>query len=431
MGRAGQAVPYFVLCLMFAGAMATLPLHVSAQSERDPIATDAEPLPDWNAAPASPENRVVANLAPAAAQADENVAWWRGITVNGFASLSYLYNTNDPEFRINQYRVFDYADDEPQLDMAQIVVQRAADKPNQFGFRLNMIAGSAVPRITAAYGMFRDCETLQAANFDIPEMYLSYIAPLGKGLRFDAGKFATHLGAEVIGGYDGYNDEFSRSFLFGFGVPFTNTGVKATYAFNKTISAMFLVTNGWDEFQRFNHGYSVGGQVVLTATRNTAFYFNWIHGPSMPHDDIDNRNAVELVGSWQTTPRLKLGFDSLYAHEQNGVRIGFDAIWKSLVGYAKYQLTPKFSLALRGEVFNDSGGTRTGIPQTLHEFTLTPEYVMAAKLSGVSDHFKKLDGKFVVRGDIRLDTSNKNVFQRDDYWVDNQFTTAVNLIYLF
>ncbi len=194
---------------------------------------------------------------------------------------------------------------------------------------------------------------------------------------------------------------------------------------------MFLVTNGWDEFQRFNHGYTFGGQAVLTATRNTAFYFNWIHGPAMPHDNIDNRNAVEIVGNWKTTPKFSLGFDSLYAHEQNGVRMGFDAIWKSLVGYTKYQLTPKFSVAFRGEVFNDSGGTRTGIPQTLHGFTLTPEYDMAARISKVSEHFKKLDGKFVVRGDIRLDTSTKNVFQRDDYWVDNQFTTAVNLIYLF
>jgi hypothetical protein len=68
-------------------------------------------------------------------------------------------------------------------------------------------------------------------------LYLSYIAPLGKGLRFDAGKFATHMGSEVIGGYDGYNDEFSRGFIFGFGVPFTHTGVKATYAFTSKISA--------------------------------------------------------------------------------------------------------------------------------------------------------------------------------------------------
>jgi hypothetical protein len=429
--RAVSAVPCFVLGIAIAGAMATLPLQVFAQDERILPSTDS----GSSSTPTSPsepqQNQGAVSLASVPAQVDENVGFWRSITVNGFASLSYLYNTNDPEFRINQYRVFDYADEEPQLDMAQLVIQRAIDKPNQFGFRLNMIAGSAIPKVTAAYGMFRNCQTWQAGNFDIPEVYVSYIAPLGKGLRFDAGKFATHMGAEVIGGYDGYNDEFSRSFLFGFGVPFTNTGVKATYAFNSKISAMFLVTNGWDEVQHYNHELSIGGQTVLTATKNTAFYFNWLHGPTMPHNNTAARSAFEIVGNWKTTSKLSLGFDSLYAYDRNGICLGFNSVWKSLVGYTKYQLASKLSLALRGEVFNDSGGTRTGIPQTLHEFTLAPEYDMAAKISNMNEHLKKLDGKFVVRGDIRLDTSDKNVFQRDDYWVANQFTTAVNLIYLF
>jgi hypothetical protein len=419
--------PAFGRSIRLAGAMMALPLLLLAQdpstSASAPTSPVAEKHPEAVYLLSDPDN------APPPGS-PEVKAWW-GITVNGFASLSFVYNTNNPAFRINQYRVFDYADVEPQLDMAQLVIQRAIDKPNQFGFRFNMIAGSAVPKVTAAYGLFRNCETMKAGNFDIPEMYVSYIAPLGKGLRFDAGKFATHMGSEVIGGYDGYNDEFSRSFLFGFGVPFTNTGAKATYAFNRAISAMFLVTNGWDEFQRFNHGYSYGGQFILTPTKTTTFYFNWIHGPALPRDDIDNRNAFEVVGSWKTTPKLNLGFDSLYAHEENGIAVGYDAIWKGIAGYSKYAFTPVFSLAYRGEVFNDSGGTRTGIPQTLEEFTLTPEYDFAAKLSKVNEHFKKLDGKFVVRGDIRLDLSNKDVFQRDNYWVSNQFTMAVNLIYLF
>lgn len=85
-----------------------------------------------------------------------------------------------------------------------------------------------------------------AHHFDIPELYFSYVAPLGKGLRFDVGKFATPLGYEVIGGYDGYNDNFSRGFVFGYGVPLTHTGVKASYAFNSKISSALLVTNGCD-----------------------------------------------------------------------------------------------------------------------------------------------------------------------------------------
>ena len=62
---------------------------------------------------------------------------------------------------------------------------------------------------------------------DIPQLFVSYIAPIGKGLRIDGGKFVTHMGYEVIGGYDGYNDNFSRGFIFGYGIPFTHTGLKA------------------------------------------------------------------------------------------------------------------------------------------------------------------------------------------------------------
>ncbi len=409
--------------LGLAGAIITSPLSLPAQS-----ASSANP--DLALATQNSSTDAV-SLSPDLPKTDENISWWRGITVNGFASLSFVYNTNDPVYRINQYRVFDYADVEPQLDVAQVVIQRAVDKPNQFGFRFNLIAGSAVPEVTAAYGLFRSCRTGVAQHVDIPEMYISYIAPLGRGLRFDAGKFATHMGSEVIGGYDGYNDEFSRGFIFGFGVPFTHTGVKATYALSSKISAMLLVTNGWDEFQRLNHGYSLGGQFVFTPTKNTAFYFNWIHGPNIPKDDIDNRNALEVVGSWKVTSRLNLGFDTLYAHEQNGVCLGHDAIWKGASVYTKYAFSPKFSLAFRPEIFADSGGTRTGMPQTLRGFTWTPEYDVAAKFSHISERLRKLDGKFVVRGDIRLDLSNKDVFQRDDYWVTKQFTTAVNLIYSF
>lgn len=401
--------------------MAALPLLASAQSG-SPASADPSP-------PAQ-ENSIALAQSPSDAPAVEG-SWWRGITVNGFMSLSYSYNTNQPVDRINQYRVFDFNDDEPQLDVSQLVIQRAIDKPNQFGFRFNMIAGSGVPEVTAAYGLFRSCQTGIAHHFDIPEMYVSYIAPLGKGLRFDAGKFATHMGAEVIGGYDGYNDEFSRGFIFGYGVPFTHTGVKATYAFNGKISAMFLVTNGWDDFQRLNHGVSIGGQVAWTPRKSTALYFNWIHGPNMPKDSIDNREAVEVVGSWKATSKLTLGFDGLYAHEENGVARGHDAIWKGIAGYSKYALTPQFSLAFRAELFADNGGTRTGVPQTLRGFTWTPEYDMPARLSAVSEHFRKVDGKVAVRGEVRLDLSDKDVFLREDRWVSQQFTTAVNLIYLF
>jgi Putative beta-barrel porin-2, OmpL-like. bbp2 len=416
-----RALRLLVAISVLAGAMIASPLLLWGQSAPSP-----DPPPS-----SAQDNSVSVDVN--AAPANEPRLAWRGITVNGFASLSYGYNTNQPYDRLNQFRVFDFNDNEPQLDMAQIVVQHAIEKPNQFGFRVNMIAGSGVPEVTAAYGMFRNMQTDVAHHFDIPEIYASYIAPLGKGLRFDVGKMASHLGSEIIGGYDGYNDEFSRGFIFGFGVPFTYTGAKITYPFTSKITGMVVVVNGWDEFQRYNSGYSWGSQITVTPSKTTAIYFNFIHGPERPKDTRDQRSVGEIVGSWKTTPRLNLGFDALYGHEEKGVSFGHDAIWKGLAGYIKYGFTQKFSLAFRGEVFNDGGGTRTGVDQTLEGYTFTPEYDMVAKLSDVASWLKKLDGKFAIRGEVRLDRSNHDVFLTDnpDVLVPHQFTAAINLIYLF
>ena len=364
--------------------------------------------------------------------AGEARPWWRQITTDGYLSLSYNYNLNQPEPRINQFRVFDFNENDPQLDVAQLVVQRPISEPNQLGFRLDLIAGSGVPEITAAYGMFRNMQTGIAHHFDIPQLFVSYIAPLGKGLRFDLGKFVTNMGYEVIGGYDGYNDNFSRGYIFGYGIPFTNTGLKATYAFSSRITASLLACNGWDDVQRLNHGYTFGAQLAVATSKTTSISFNFIRGPERPRDSKDQRNVGEIVATWKPASRMAFALDGLYGHEENGVAPGYDAIWKGLAGYAKYNLTKKFSFAFRGEVFVDGGGTRTGTSQTLQGYTLTPEYDLAAKFSKLNSHFRKADGTFAIRGEFRRDLSDHDVFLVGAIpSTDHQFTTAVNLIYLF
>jgi hypothetical protein len=95
-------------------------------------------------------------------------------------------------------------------------------------------------------------------------------------------------------------------------------------------------------------------------------------------------------------------------------------------------MTKRFSLALRAERFRDGGGTRTGFDQTLNGFTFTPEYDLDAKLSKLNPHFKKVDGKIALRGELRRDSSDQRVFRKDlNALSDQEFTTAVNVVYLF
>jgi len=364
------------------------------------------------------------NDPPASSPGEVNKSWWKDITADGFMSLSYTYNANDPIPELNQFRVFDFNDDHPQVDVAQLVIQHPVSEAGQFGFRLNMIAGSE-PEVTASYGM------RIARHFDIPEAYLSYVVPVGKGLRLDAGKFVTPFGYEVIGGYDGYNDNFSRGFIFGYGIPFTHTGLKASYSFNSRISAAAFLTNGCDAVTKLNGGVTAIAQLSAVTSKTTNLTFTFLHGPEKPHNDHDQRSLYELVGTWKVVPRLSLGLDGLYADEDHAASNGSDAIWKGLAGYSKYNFTKQFSLAFRGEVFADIGGSRTGTSQTLRGFTLTPEYALPAHLSRLKSEFRHLDGKFVIRGEFRKDFSDQNTFRRGTGFTNHQFTTAVNLIYLF
>lgn len=363
--------------------------------------------------------------------APHNPSWWKGITTNGFISFSYTYNTNDPIPRLNQFRVFDFNDNDPQLDVAQLVIQHPVSEAGQFGFRLNLIAGSGVAEVTAAYGMFRNTHTGIAHHFDIPEVYASYIVPIAKGLRLDAGKFVTPFGYEVIGGYDGWNDNFSRGFIFGYGIPFTHAGIKASYSFNSKISGAAFLTNGSDAVTRLNGGVTVIGQFAAVTSKTTNLAVTFLHGPEQPHNTHDQRSVYELIGAWKVMPRFTLGFDGLYGDEDHAAANGSDAIWKGLAGYSKYNFTKELSVAFRGEVFADIGGSRTGTSQTLRGFTLTPEYDLPAKLSRVSSELHHLDGKLIVRGEVRQDLSDQNSFRKGAGFTDRQFTRAVNLVYLF
>ncbi|HZF72025.1 MAG TPA: outer membrane beta-barrel protein, partial [Gemmatimonadaceae bacterium] len=154
--------------------------------------------------------------------------WFDEIAVNAFVSSAYQYNSNRPATGVNSYRVFDFNDNSFNLDVAEVVVQIAPSKPNDAGFRVDIDAGNSIPQISKS-------QDQTVAQFDLQQVFASYIAPLGSGLRFDVGKYVTHLGYEVIEGYDGYNDNYSRSILFGYAIPFTHTGVKASYAFSSKV----------------------------------------------------------------------------------------------------------------------------------------------------------------------------------------------------
>jgi hypothetical protein len=334
-------------------------------------------------------------------------------TLNGFVSAAYTYNFDSPDSGSNTLRVFDFDDDTFSLDVAEIVVQRPVSEAGQAGFRADLVAGSSIPSVSASYGLFRDEETGVAEDFDLQQAFVSYIAPVGRGLRLDAGKFVTAAGAELIEGYDGYNDNYSRSILFGYAIPFTHTGIKASYGWSDKVSTSFMVVNGWDVARDNNDSKTIGATLGLTPVSNFTAYVTYIAGAERA-DSNDMRHLLDIVGVVKLGSRATFTVNYDHASEEGAAADGGDADWNGLAGYLRFDVTPSFALTGRAEFFNDEDGVRTGTEQKVTEFTLTPSL--------------KLNDHFVVRSDFRIDSSDEDVFEDGD---DSQTTAALNVLYTF
>ena len=340
--------------------------------------------------------------------------WVDELTVNAFLSTGYSYNFNRPSSLTNQYRVFDFDDNTFKLDVFELAVQRPVAKPRDSGFRVDLALGSSIPPVSAAAGLFRG---VIVEDIDLQQAYASWIAPVGTGLRLDFGKYVTHFGYEVIEGYDGWNDNATRSILFGYAIPFTHLGVRATYAFSPRVTATGMVVNGWDVARDNNRSKSVGGQLALTISPAATVFLNGMWGPERTVDDANPRTLLDAVAIWKAGNRWTFVANADWGTDRDAVAPGKDGTWSGIAGYVRVAVTPAFALTARGESFDDLDGVRTGVGQTLQEVTLTPEL--------------RLTPHLVLRGDARLDHSNRSVFEKSLGFTHSQPTVLLNALYSF
>jgi predicted porin len=248
-------------------------------------------------------------------------------------------------------------------------------------------------------------------SFDITEAYISYTAPIGKGLRIDLGKMVTYFGAEVIEAVD--NPNYSSSFLFNYAIPFTHTGVKASYVFNDNVNASFHVVNGWDNATDNNTGKCFGTSINISAGDPFSAYINYMQGPEGDNNNHDNRSLLDLVATIKPLKPL-----SIILNYDNGKQDNAGAAsakWDGFAAIVKYDINDMYSLSLRGESFDDKDGTRVviGTPQKLTEVTITPEIRLANGL--------------IVRPEYRHDSSDKQSF--DNGTKKTQDTIALGMMY--
>ncbi|MBI2982086.1 MAG: outer membrane beta-barrel protein [Deltaproteobacteria bacterium] len=173
--------------------------------------------------------------------ADKEGSFWDKTRVSGSADINYNYNINRPTTTAavtaaNGYRVFDVNPNTFNIGLVELALENSPT--DWVTLRTDLDFGRDATLFHAAgFGAATDIFDLQQAHVILKANRI------GNGLNFKVGKFVTLHGMEVIEAAANYN--ISRGLLFGYAIPFTHTGVVASYPFSDRVSLDFGVVNGW------------------------------------------------------------------------------------------------------------------------------------------------------------------------------------------
>lgn len=323
-----------------------------------------------------------------------------GISVHALVDAGYEHSFNQPNGNVNNIRVFD--ENGFQLTQGNLHIER----DGTVGFVTDLNFGQVANALSAATH-YSNLAHVGPQWFDPTQYYLTYTAPIGSGISLSAGRFVTLLGAETINTYNNLNFNESKGIIFGFGIPFTHTGVRGSYTFNDYVSFTGGLNNGWDDPAAANNGGpNYEGELTLNnKEKSLSLALNGIWGPNLIGKSNSNLGAIDPVATWKPSfvPNLTLQSEFVYASQSGPVINGHSGSWDGFAQYLVYDWTPLIETATRGEIFDDKDGSRTGTAQTLWEITQTLSY----KVPGVTGLLARLE--------YRHDNSSQNFFSNNNF----------------
>ena len=350
------------------------------------------------------------------------------LTISGFAEGSYTYSFSNPPGNNITGRVFDIDNQELILNQIDLSIEKTVDaaavsKDDKFalGGKVEIMYGNDARFIHSNglnfYGSGID---LSPENqFDLVQAYVDIGLPVGNGLLIRAGKMVTHMGYETINPTT--NPLYSHSYLFGFAIPFTHTGVMAFYNLNDSVTVMGGISRGWDQaLDDNNDSIDYLGQIKWVASDKVTAYLNVVTGPEQDDDGSNYRTVIDGIVTFAASDELSFALNGDYGWEAGAAADGDTAQWFGIAGYAGYKLAESATLNGRVEWFDDSDGAR-GIGGVVYEATVG----LGLKPFPKDD----LGSNLLIRPELRFDYSDDGIF---DGGTDNyQFTAAVDAIFTF
>lgn len=314
-----------------------------------------------------------------------------GVSMNGYIDAAYSWanrNIQPSAAGTPPDRVFDAQNNSFGLHQFGLTV---AKQPKEgFGGLVNLTIGQDGQVI-------HSFPENSASTFDLTQAYGSYSSG---ALTLIGGKFTTLAGTEVIASTG--NTTFSRSILFG-AIPFTHTGVRASYAPTDTVTLYGGINNGWDQLtdanrqKTFEIGTTLTPMKPLTITVSGYFGTDSATAPgTQPSAAQGERDLIDVVANYIVSNSFSLGAEVLTFRQD--IPGGTTAKYNGVALYATSMLNSQWRAAVRGEYFDDKQGFHFATPQgtKYYEATLCLSYLPNSSVE--------------LRTEVRADKANNTVF---------------------
>lgn len=320
-----------------------------------------------------------------------------GVEVSGFVDVYYEYNFNkvDPGAR-----TFDVQHNAFSLSLAEVAFSKGVTPESRVGFRVDLDFGKTADLVAS----FEPEPNGQEIYKHIQQAYVSLLT--GK-VTWDAGKFVTPIGAEVIESQDNWN--YTRSVLFGYAIPFYHVGVRANVAASDKLTLSGYLLNGWNNGSEVNENKTVALGATLKPTENVTWIANFMTGK----ESADSDDNLNLFDTTLTLSGEKLSLMGNFDYGKWG-----DASWWGIAGYLKFQAKESWALVGRYEYVDDTDGGFMTFGTKVQTITVTSDHTIAGGLK--------------ARLEYRTDFADDAIFGKDDGSLkDSQTTLAVGVVYSF
>jgi len=195
----------------------------------------------------------------------------------------------------------------------------------------------------------------------VKQAYISY-SPSTK-VKFTMGKWATHVGYELLDAY--LNRNYSMDYMFSYG-PFFHTGLKMDVTASSNFAFMVGVSNPTDmSTASFSKKFGIAQIHLTTTNAKINAYVNYVGGKDMGDNMI---NQFDAVVTGVISSKFNIGYNGTVKTVKPSDKSG-DSWWGSAV-YLNFDPTAAFGLTARGEYFDDQKNV-AGLGTSVFDFTLS------------------------------------------------------------